>query len=884
MANKPLKSIKFPGLSDTYTVPQIDNTLATAGKAADAKAAGDVVKVSSTQPTEATNKLWVKDQPGNEYTVPLYSEFEELKSAFAQRRRSGITYLRGGYYASGLKAEASNDSVSTGMINGGAVVTITGTYYRILLYNNGQYIGKISSSYGVDTVAGSWCNFTGTTDLYKLLAEKQADAFALVILANGTDAPTESTYQAWGESHCTMYTGMMYGIGDTKTRLEQLGSAFALQKKALYDSEVIYSTWIQGVHGGGSAEYVYNSGRCTTEDTFVLQEGEMITVRNVDSGLYFAIAGAKDGTTLYDSGWQTSTLSYTVPSSADGATFWVNTKNASETLTPSGIDTMEVAIQVLHRPYMTAGLLYESDDIDTLTDIGFYRVFSNHRPDNWPITGGGNFIVMRGTGIYNNDNVGICQMLCTSDEILTRFGASGTSWTDWSEFYAEGASPDVASLESTVSGLSENAYQKKAELTESDDIDTILSFGFYRVFSNHLPLNWPSTGGGNMLVMHASNTTDSLGRCQVIWMATKMLVRFGISGTTWTDWVYYNCDANSSEDIIGINNEEETLMKLRQLSTHRSLSTTLETQPLVLLHFSDLHSNDRALNRIINFRDYYSAYIDDTLHTGDNVASNYSESFIFGSVSGSENILNVIGNHDTWNPSASGTDYDQWHFASESESYTKYFEPFVSNWSATTISGKCYYYKDYPNKNVMLIVLDCMHETTDQLNWFISTLNTAKTNGRHVVIASHVIMGDVRNMTYLDSGFDNPLYPRTIEHSYGFPMYAASGFIDAVDSFVSGGGVVAVWLAGHMHNDTLATYHDVLNIAVTTAGAYSSLGVTTDKRVRGTKSEDAFNVMGVDTVAGYLYLMRVGMNYNAAMKRVDTLCWDYINHRMIYTC
>lgn len=81
MANVPLKSIKFPGLSDTYTVPQIDNTLATAGKAADAKAAGDVVKVSSTQPTEATNKLWVKDQPGNEYTVPLYSEFEELKSA-----------------------------------------------------------------------------------------------------------------------------------------------------------------------------------------------------------------------------------------------------------------------------------------------------------------------------------------------------------------------------------------------------------------------------------------------------------------------------------------------------------------------------------------------------------------------------------------------------------------------------------------------------------------------------------------------------------------------------------------------------------------------------------------------------------------------------------
>ena len=41
MANKPLKSIKFPGLADTYTVPEIDNTLTTSGKAADAKKVGD---------------------------------------------------------------------------------------------------------------------------------------------------------------------------------------------------------------------------------------------------------------------------------------------------------------------------------------------------------------------------------------------------------------------------------------------------------------------------------------------------------------------------------------------------------------------------------------------------------------------------------------------------------------------------------------------------------------------------------------------------------------------------------------------------------------------------------------------------------------------------
>lgn len=43
MANKPLQSIKFPGLSDTYVVPQIDDTLSVEGRAADAKAVGDEI-------------------------------------------------------------------------------------------------------------------------------------------------------------------------------------------------------------------------------------------------------------------------------------------------------------------------------------------------------------------------------------------------------------------------------------------------------------------------------------------------------------------------------------------------------------------------------------------------------------------------------------------------------------------------------------------------------------------------------------------------------------------------------------------------------------------------------------------------------------------------
>lgn len=41
MATKPLKSLKFPTLDDTYTVPQVDDTMTVQGAAADAKKVGD---------------------------------------------------------------------------------------------------------------------------------------------------------------------------------------------------------------------------------------------------------------------------------------------------------------------------------------------------------------------------------------------------------------------------------------------------------------------------------------------------------------------------------------------------------------------------------------------------------------------------------------------------------------------------------------------------------------------------------------------------------------------------------------------------------------------------------------------------------------------------
>lgn len=61
MANKPLQSIKFPDLPDTYTIPVVDSTLAVSGAAADAKQTGDSL-------ADKVDKVSGKGLSTNDYT------------------------------------------------------------------------------------------------------------------------------------------------------------------------------------------------------------------------------------------------------------------------------------------------------------------------------------------------------------------------------------------------------------------------------------------------------------------------------------------------------------------------------------------------------------------------------------------------------------------------------------------------------------------------------------------------------------------------------------------------------------------------------------------------------------------------------------------------
>lgn len=78
MANIPLESITFPGLSDKYTIPQIDTTLAVSGKAADAKATGDRFDAVEADLTDVESALETKANIDGSYDTMTVGNAKQL--------------------------------------------------------------------------------------------------------------------------------------------------------------------------------------------------------------------------------------------------------------------------------------------------------------------------------------------------------------------------------------------------------------------------------------------------------------------------------------------------------------------------------------------------------------------------------------------------------------------------------------------------------------------------------------------------------------------------------------------------------------------------------------------------------------------------------------
>ena len=245
-------------------------------------------------------------------------------------------------------------------------------------------------------------------------------------------------------------------------------------------------------------------------------------------------------------------------------------------------------------------------------------------------------------------------------------------------------------------------------------------------------------------------------------------------------------------------------------------------------------------------------------------------------VSGAENIMMTIGNHDVWKEDA--TEFAPGNYISEADAYAMYIADYVSNWNVIYTQDHTYYYKDYTTAKLRLICLDMMlagSDRADQLTWLQNTLASAKTAGYSVVIAQHFAP---RPNTVLPCNFS--ALEGSASTTEGWSPEAA--YMDAVESFRTGGGDFICWLGGHTHCDYICydpSYPNQIFITVTCARRSDSF--SDQARVDNTKSQDAFNLISFDTYHKRIKIIRVGADCDYCLRGRNALTIDYTNKSIV---
>ena len=350
-----------------------------------------------------------------------------------------------------------------------------------------------------------------------------------------------------------------------------------------------------------------------------------------------------------------------------------------------------------------------------------------------------------------------------------------------------------------------------------------------------------------------------------------------------------------AEDVYGLqekideidekaNKEEYDILRNSRYSADDATSGTVG-----FLHFSDIHGDEGAAKAIKAYRDKYSSYINDMLSTGDVVYYYANDGIDFYVNNGLTSALLALGNHDgatSDGPNKQGS--ADWDAMGAQWDYETYYAPYISGWNVTQPTDAAtnylmYYYKDYTTPKVRLIVLDVMHQTAEQLQWFTDTLADAVTNDYTVVVASHYIPntfvetnvvkksdGDKTSFHWLNSNEVTSIDNR---------FKLATTYADAVETFIANGGKFAVWLCGHYHLDFFTysnTHPNILFCAINQAGYRRGGGQ--GYRVIG---DHCANVVTIHPALGVIKIHRIGLTTDKYLRPINVLVYDYVNKKVI---
>lgn len=346
----------------------------------------------------------------------------------------------------------------------------------------------------------------------------------------------------------------------------------------------------------------------------------------------------------------------------------------------------------------------------------------------------------------------------------------------------------------------------------------------------------------------------------------------------------YQNHVRKPESIMELNGKENVQYTLKTM--RRPVRS--QTRPFILCHFSDIHGDPLNTPRIGAFLQEISGNIDAKICTGDIVTASLDDGMDFWDNAGNtSDIMLAIGNHEC----ATGTSPVTYGTATPQQVYEEILEDRISGWSVTQPEGAStsylgYYYKNYSTWKIRLIVLDLNHDSSylsAQLTWFESVLADARTNNYSVLCASHYQFGASSNPTIVDCSFSLRANQIKAESN---DWYIPATFESAVDDFIDAGGEFICWIGGHSHQDyvLLNSTGKQLCITVTTANfsTENAWSFGDDYREKNHRSQDALNILGIDTYSKHISIFRIGNNLSRLMNSRNHLCLDYASRKVVW--
>lgn len=310
----------------------------------------------------------------------------------------------------------------------------------------------------------------------------------------------------------------------------------------------------------------------------------------------------------------------------------------------------------------------------------------------------------------------------------------------------------------------------------------------------------------------------------------------------------------------------------------------------VICHFSDLHADWKRYDNVLAMIRYYKPVF--AVHTGDLVcwhSDENTDTFYEKIKSCDVPIYNCIGNHETI-------------FGEKTLSNEYLHDRYIKPLENIHTTGKGYYYTDFDDANLRMIVLNDYENDTcekfddrnyeilqNQCDWLIEVLKDCEKTRRGVIVASHECDEPVE-----PAGNDKGFCQRFEPHPWGYAKPHCHIVADVVNAFkkgtaldrtytVNSGKKVTVrcafekpseficYLNGHRHGDYvgyLPSYPDQLSLGTTCSGCfpegYHNIGeeVSDLPRIPGTVSEDAVNFYVLDRENHTISVIRMGATVN----------------------